>query len=118
MKITPYQNNLIAEDKAANVDFVVDLNLDDARLAAIQAVWASSSSGDAVPLSGTLELLSSLNGVNFDEITGSSLSVVTASGTTDTQVWSVDPSYKYVRMSWTAISGSGQIDVAAYLKGY
>lgn len=75
---------------------------------AIQAVYTGS------PV-GTLKLQASIDGTNYSDITASSQSI-TASGSF---LWNITANfYRYVRVVWTATSGSGTLVCTILAKGY
>lgn len=72
--------------------------------AAVQAVWSAGST----PV-GATTLEGSLDDINYVTISGSSLSV---SGNTGNNLYNIDsPNYKFIRLTYTASSGTGTMSV-------
>lgn len=89
---------------------VWDVNCDELRFLSIQANTTEVS----VPFQTTMAIKASNDGSNFVDVDGTTVSL---SGTT-TQLWSIaDPTFKYARVSYTPVSGSGQLAIFPYGKG-
>ncbi len=79
-------------------------------LASVAAQWTQT----VATLGGTLKLQASNDGSNWEDISGSS---VTVSGS-GSQLWNVqNVGYSKLRISWTQTGGDGTLDVQYITKG-
>jgi hypothetical protein len=111
------QNIIINGDMTGNiVSDVIQLSGDHlapvhvSETVCIQAVWSSGATG-------TLSLVASLNGINYDTISNS---VVDVTGVSGTFLWDryEKSSFKYIRLLYVADSGSGTLNALSNVIGY
>jgi hypothetical protein len=100
---------LVSNANAAVDITSVPLNLGDMRGYSL----AVDFSGGGGNLAGTLKLQASIDNSLWIDVTGSSQAVTSS---TD-HMWSVtDAEYRYVRVSWTFTSGTGNMTVKGIIK--
>lgn len=82
-------------------------DLQDSQEFSVQVTFSSAT------LNGVLTLQASLDGTNYQTITGSSQSVVSG----EEHIWDAnDASYQYVRVFWDASSGTGTLTATMRIK--
>lgn len=83
------------------------LDIGEQRSYAIQALFSGSN------VAGTIKLEVSVDGTNFVDLASSSQSISSSADF----MWNVnEASYRYVRVDWTATSGTGNLTVKAIIK--
>lgn len=98
---------IVNGDMSGNITQSVTQPMIGIALSAIQAVWTGS------PV-GTLKLQISNDNVTYTDYTGSSTAVSGAGNF----IWNLlDVGYRYIRVAYTAASGSGTLNANISIKG-
>jgi hypothetical protein len=91
---------------SATSSFTAKFDLQDLRCYAVQAVFSGAD------VAGTFKLQKSVDGTNFVDVTGKSTSVTSSA----TAVQDDEANYRWLQVSWTYSSGTGNITLYLAVK--